>query len=337
VQRAHLWKSLDDNAVNCQLCSHFCRIADCERGLCAVRENRNGSLYTLVYDRIAALNLDPVEKKPLFHFYPGTSTLSFGTMGCNLSCSFCQNSSLSMTPRESGDVRGQKISPEELVEAALSAGAASISYTYSEPTIFFEIMRETAALAQQKGLKNIMVSNGFMSPQCLDELKDLIDAANIDLKAFTEAFYQERCGAKLKPVLDNIIRIHEMGWWLELTTLVIPGLNDSREELSQIARFIAEDVSPEVPWHVSRFHPAYKLSDRGPTPAATLETAWKAGKDAGLHYVYVGNMPGHDGERSICPACGDVVMDRSGFRSTPKQLSAGSCSSCKAPIAGRGL
>lgn len=337
MQRAQLWKTLDEKTVHCLLCSHFCRIPDGERGRCGVRENHGGTLYTLVYDHIAALNLDPVEKKPLFHFYPGTSTLSFGTMGCNLNCSFCQNYSLSMTPKDGGEVRGQKISPEEMVDAALASKAASISYTYSEPTIFFEIMKETAVIAHKKGLKNIMVSNGFMSPQCLEELEGLIDAANIDLKAYTEEFYTERCGAKLKPVLDNIKRIHTMGWWLELTTLVIPGLNDSEEELAKIARFIAEDVSPEVPWHVSRFHPTYKLTDRPPTPVATLETAWKVGKEAGLHYVYVGNMPGHDGERTLCPACGDVVLNRTGFSTSKKMLTAGSCASCNAPVAGRGL
>ncbi|MBG0775334.1 MAG: AmmeMemoRadiSam system radical SAM enzyme [Desulfovibrionaceae bacterium] len=299
--------------VQCGLCAHYCVIKDGTRGKCGVRENRSGVLHSLVADVIAAANLDPVEKKPLFHFMPGTRTFSIGAPGCNLCCSFCQNASLSQEPRARGAVRGQRVTPEEIVRAARESGAASISYTYSEPTIFFELMYPTAQLAVQAGLKNILVSNGFMSPECLEMLGPYIHAANIDLKAFTEEFYKERCGARLAPVLENLRHIVRLGWWLEVTTLVIPGLNDTREELVRIATFIRDELGAQVPWHVSRFHPCHELTDRGPTPTQTLETAWQVGLDVGLAYVYLGNVPGHGSESTSCPSCGEVVVERNGF------------------------
>ena len=263
---ARLWKRLKNGKTQCRLCNHYCVIRLGERGKCGVRENRDGTLYALNYGKIAAQALDPVEKKPLYHFQPGTWTFSFATMGCNLNCAFCQNWSLSQPPREDGTILGRDQTAEELVEAALSRDAASISYTYSEPTIFFEIMQDTARLAHEKGLKNIMVSNGFMSRECLDELAPLIDAINVDLKGFTEDFYRNISGARLAPVLDNLKRIkHDLKWWLEVTTLLIPGRNDSEKELDQLTDFLANEIGTDTPWHISRFHPDYRMAETGPT------------------------------------------------------------------------
>lgn len=337
MREARLWEALGGDAVQCRLCNHFCRIGDGERGRCGVRENQAGLLLTLVYDRVAAANLDPVEKKPLYHFHPGTQTFSFGTPGCNFSCSFCQNASLSQPPRAGGRIAGHPATPESLLAAALECSAASISYTYSEPTVFFELAQDTARLAHGKGLKNILVSNGFMSRFCLDELAGLVDAANIDLKAFTEEFYRERCGGKLAPVLENLKRIRALGWWLEVTTLLIPGLNDSEGELRDIAGFIAGDLGPDTPWHVSRFHPQYKLQDLPPTPLASLERAAAAGSAAGLRYVYVGNVPGDEHGHTFCPSCGQVVIRRLGFAVTGLEVKDGRCARCGADIAGVGL
>lgn len=332
---ARLWKPLKDNQVQCRLCSHVCVVDPGERGRCGVRVNQDGKLYTLVYDRAAALNIDPIEKKPLYHFLPGTRSLSFGTMGCNLGCSFCQNYTLSQPPRQGKPVQGHPVTPELLVQTALDAGCRSISYTYSEPTVFFELMQDTAKLAKKKGLANVMVSNGFMSPQCLDELAPLIDAANVDLKAFTPGFYEKVCQARLEPVKANLVRIRELGWWLEVTTLVIPGLNDSDQELAAMAAFIAEKLGKSTPWHLSRFHPTYELQDRPSTPASTLEKAWTAGKQAGLEYVYLGNVPGDPHNATLCPGCGKQVLTRSGFSVTGEAAGQGTCPSCGAAIAGR--
>ncbi|MGE4299396.1 MAG: AmmeMemoRadiSam system radical SAM enzyme [Desulfovibrionaceae bacterium] len=333
---AMLWKPLANGVTQCRLCSHYCRIQPGATGRCGVRVNQDGALHTLVFDRVAALNLDPVEKKPLFHFLPGTVTFSLGTMGCNLSCSFCQNFSLSQPPREGRPVQGQHATPEDIVAGAKRLGARSISYTYSEPTVFSELVLATATRAVAQGLKNILVSNGFQSPQCLDALGPYIHAANIDLKAFTDAFYRQRCGARLAPVLATLKHIVRLGWWLEVTTLVIPGLNDSAPELRDIARFIHDELGPDVPWHVSRFHPTHRLTDRPPTPVATLERAWTIGRDAGLRHVYLGNVRGHPGEHTLCPACGGVAVERVGFSVAPLRGAPGVCPACGTAIAGVG-
>jgi len=334
---AALWKPLADGRVSCRLCSHFCRIEDGRRGLCGVRQNSGGRLYTLVYDRVAAANLDPIEKKPLYHFLPGTTVFSFGTMGCNLSCAFCQNASLSQPPRQGKPILGESLTPARLVQAAVDSGAASIAYTYSEPTIFFELMRDTAVLAHQAGLKNVMVSNGFFSRQCLEALSGLIDAANIDLKAMNAAFYERICGAKLKPVLDTLVRVRKAGWWLEVTTLLIPGLNDVDEELRELAGFLVRELGPDTPWHISRFHPDFAMRDTPPTPLDRLERAWAIGREAGLRYVYVGNVPGDAHNGTSCPSCGKIVLSREGMGLRATNMSGGGCAACGTPIAGRGL
>jgi pyruvate formate lyase activating enzyme len=335
---AQLWKPLAGGKVQCRLCAHFCVLADGQRGQCAVRINDGGALFTLVADRVAALAADPVEKKPLFHFRPGTTTLSLATVGCNMSCAFCQNASLSQGPRSGEPVQGRPADPAALALAAREHGCASLSYTYSEPTVFFELARATAQAARALGLDNILVSNGFMSPECLEALGPLIQAANIDLKAFSEDFYRELCGARLGPVLDNLRHIRALGWWLEVTTLVIPGLNDSDAELTALARFIATELGPDVPWHVSRFHPDHRLRGVPATPVATLERAWRLGRDAGLRFVYPGNVPGHDAESTRCPDCGALLLRRTGFAVRDDFLGHGQqrgrCPGCGQPVAG---
>ncbi len=325
---ALLWRPLEDATLQCLLCAHFCRIEDGGRGQCGVRENRGGKLFTLSHDRVAALNLDPVEKKPLFHFLPGTTTLSLGTQGCNLACLFCQNASLSQPPRLGAAPQGNRIPPQEIVRLARKSKAASVAYTYSEPTIFFELMRETAILAREEGLANIMVSNGFQSPQCLDELKNLIQAANIDLKSFRDEFYRDICSARLGPVLKNLAHMKKLDWHLEVTTLVIPETNDSDRELTDIARFVRDELGRDTPWHVSRFHPCHQMLEHRPTPLDTLKRAYDIGRGEGLHHVFVGNVPNSGLENTFCPGCGQMVVERSGFTILRDRLLRGACPGC---------
>jgi len=314
---AQFWKNLPNGHAQCRLCSQFCNIPPGERGFCGVRVNDGkGVLHSLVEDGVAALNLDPVEKKPLYHYLPGTATLSFGTPGCNFACPFCQNSSLSHAAREQGLVRLRNITPPALAAQARSNGAASLSFTYSEPTVFFELMARTADAARQAALGTIMVSNGFHSPDSLAALRDRIQAANIDLKSFREEFYREQCRARLAPVLDNLKTMRSFGWWVEITTLLIPGRNDSTEELRDLAGFIARELGPEVPWHISRFHPAFRMRDAPPTPLADMERAARIGQEAGLHFVYLGNVAQHALEGTFCPRCGQKLLSRVGYSVT---------------------
>ncbi|WP_027721728.1 AmmeMemoRadiSam system radical SAM enzyme [Maridesulfovibrio zosterae] len=331
---ARLWKSLKENKLQCRLCSHFCIIESGEHGICGVRQNVDGQLMTKTYDRVAALNIDPVEKKPLYHFLPGTKTFSLGTQGCNFGCEFCQNASLSQHPKTGRDITGQKVTPETLVDAAIAHNCESISFTYSEPTVFFELMQDTARIAHSKGLKNIMVSNGFQSPECIDELTGLIDAANIDLKGFNNDFYTEICNGKLSPVLENLKHMKKNGWWVEVTTLLIPGKNDSADELKKLAAFIAGELGERVPWHISRFHPDFKMLDCGITPMKTLTRARNIGSDAGLEYVYVGNVPGDEHSTSFCPSCNKELIKRFGFDMENVGLEQGMCKFCGCELNG---
>lgn len=319
--------------VLCGLCSHRCLIAPGHRGICAVRENLDGTLFSLVYDRIIARNIDPIEKKPLFHFLPGSISFSIATPGCNFRCKHCQNADISQLPRDRGGmVPGEPVSPAEIVEAALRHRCASISYTYTEPTIFFELAYDTAKLARKAGLKNVFVTNGYITPEALREISPFLDAANIDLKGFTDDFYKNVCGARLQPVLDSIRLYRELGIWLEITTLVIPGHNDSENELRQIAQFI-RSVDEGVPWHVSRFHPTYKLIDQPVTPVKTLKHARRIGLEAGLRYVYEGNIPG-EGEETVCWSCEKQLVKRYGFSVEVNNVKDGKCGSCGAKIDG---
>jgi pyruvate formate lyase activating enzyme len=330
---ASLWREWRGGpGVHCFLCAHHCRIAPGERGKCGVRENRDGILYTLVYGRPVSVAVDPIEKKPLFHFLPGSMSLSLATVGCNFACSFCQNAEISQMPRDRGAITGRALSPGRVVETALESGCASISYTYTEPTIFYEYARDCARLASAAGLKNVFVTNGYMTAETLADIDGDLDAANVDLKSFSDDFYRTRVDARLKPVLDSIRRLWHMGVWLEVTTLLIPGLNDDEKELRSLARFLAS-LSPDIPWHVSRFYPSYRLLEVGPTPLASLEKALRVGRDEGLRYVYGGNVPGHPMESTVCPGCGEVVIERQGFRLQKNSVAHGRCPRCGWEIA----
>jgi pyruvate formate lyase activating enzyme len=333
MKEACLYEALKNDMVRCNLCNHFCVIEPGSRGKCGVRENSGGKLYTLVYDKVIARHMDPIEKKPLFHFLPGSSSYSIATPGCNFKCLFCQNADISQLNPDWRDIPGEKISPEEIVRQASSLGAASIAYTYTEPTVFFELACDTARLATPRGIKNVFVSNGFMTQACIDEIHPNLHAANIDLKAFTDKFYKEVCGGRLKPVLRTIEYMHSIGIWIEVTTLIIPGYNDSREELRDIARFIA-GVDPGIPWHVSRFHPTYKLTSAPSTPLATVQMARDIGYEEGLQYVYSGNVGHDDGENTFCPKCKTRLIERYGFRVGAKKLDHSRCPQCGAEISG---
>ncbi len=319
--------------VKCHLCRHECLIAEEHRGICGVRENRKGKLYSLVYGRAISYHVDPIEKKPLFHFLPGSSSFSFATVGCNFRCIYCQNWEISQHPKEKKDIPGIDLSPEEIVELAKNYNCESISYTYTEPTIFYEYAYDTAKLASKEGIKNIFVTNGYTGEDALREISPYLDAANIDLKGFSEEFYRKVCGARLEPVLENIKLYKELGIWIEVTTLLIPGYNDKEEELRGIASFLSS-VDENIPWHVTRFHPDYKLLEVESTPSESLIKARKIGLEEGLKYVYTGNLPGIEGENTYCPKCGALIFDRYGFRLEIRNFEKGRCKNCGEEIAG---
>ncbi len=336
MKEALFYEKLDESKVRCRLCAHRCVVKEGRRGICGVRENRNGRLFSLVYGRLIAANADPIEKKPLFHFLPGSRSYSIATVGCNLRCVFCQNADISQAPREHGTIFGQATTPEKVVEEALRTGCASISYTYTEPTVFMEYALDVGRKAHAAGIKNVFVTNGFMSSEALEPLAQILDAANVDLKSFRDRFYRDYCGARLEPVLETLRTMKRHGIWVEVTTLLIPGLNDDPGELKELAGFIAS-LGRETPWHVTRFHPTYKMTDRRSTPVDTLRQARQIGLEAGLQFVYTGNVPGDDGENTFCPHCGDLVIQRFGFSSQFPGLDRGRCRSCGTPIPGVGM
>lgn len=328
IREAALWESWRGGpSVRCNLCAHHCVIAPDERGRCSVRENRGGRLVTLVYGKAVAAAIDPIEKKPLFHFLPGTLSYSLAAVGCNFSCLFCQNSDISQMPRDQGRLAGVELSPDAVVSQARATGCASISYTYTEPTVFFEYAEACMQRALDVGLRNVWVTNGFMTRQALDRLKGLLHAANVDLKGYSDSYYREVIGGRLGPVKRSIARMMDMGVWVEVTTLLVPGMNDDPEELRALAQFLCS-LSPDLPWHVSRFHPSYRMLDVPPTPLESIERAVLIGKEAGLRYVYAGNVPGHDSESTRCPSCGHTVIQRLGFSVRRMDIKDGRCVSC---------
>jgi pyruvate formate lyase activating enzyme len=331
-KRALLWEPWRGGpTVHCFLCAHHCRVAPGTRGLCGVRENREGVLYALTYGLPISAAVDPIEKKPLFHFLPGTLSFSIATVGCNFACSFCQNADISQMPSDRGIIRGSALAAEDVVRQAVDTGCRSVSYTYTEPTVFLEYARDCAVLARGAGLKNVFVTNGYMTKQALDLMDGDLHAANVDLKAFSDDFYRAVVGARLKPVLDSIRRLVSMGVWVEVTTLLIPGKNDGDEELRSIAAFLAS-IDPDIPWHVSRFFPTYKMLDVSPTPVSSLERAVTIGSEEGLRFVYAGNVSGHDSESTRCPSCGEVVIERRGFAIRRRRLDDGRCRACGAEL-----
>jgi pyruvate formate lyase activating enzyme len=335
LKQAVLWEPSEAKKVRCELCNHRCVIDDGKLGRCCVRKNIGGVLYSLNYDKVCSANPDPIEKKPLFHFQPGTSSFSIATMGCNFRCEFCQNWQISQAAIEGGRIDGQAISPEQIVAAAVRSGCKSIAYTYTEPTIFMELCNDCGRLARNEGLTNVFVSNGYETIEAIDFAGDWLNGINVDLKSFSEDYYKKLCKARLQPVLDTIKYIaKETDIWMEITTLLVPGENDSDDELRALADFIVEEGGADVPWHISRFHPQYKYVDSAATPLKALERAGEIGKEAGLHYVYLGNVPGSKSESTFCYSCGRVLIERVGYRIMANHIENCCCPDCGVKIAG---
>jgi len=334
MKEALFYEKLAGGRVRCALCRFRCPIDTGKRGHCLVRENRAGVLYSLVYGRAVAEQVDPIEKKPLFHLLPGSRSYSVATVGCNFRCLHCQNYRISQPEPAGVENSGRYLSPATIVGRAVAEGCRSISYTYTEPTIFFEYALETAMLARAAGLKNVFVSNGYITNEALGAIAPYLDAANIDLKGFSAAFYREVVGAELSEVLDCIREYRRLGIWLEITTLVIPHRNDAEDELRGLARFIAEELGPQTPWHVSQFYPTFRLTDEPRTPVTTLRRARSIGLETGLHYVYEGNLPGEGGENSCCPYCGGLLIKRYGYIIEKNLLARGCCPGCGRAVDG---
>jgi len=325
-----LYKRLSNKTVRCQTCAHYCVIENRKIGKCGVRENQNGKLYSLVYGKTCAVKIDPIEKKPFFHFLPGTQSLSIATVGCNFACHSCQNWTISQVPKIFEKIDGEEISPQKIVEIAQKSKLPSISYTYTEPTVFLEYALDTMKLAKKQGLKNNWVTNGFMSKEAFDLVSPYLDAANIDLKSFSDEFYQKYCDGRLQPVLDTLKRMKNKKIWVEVTTLVIPTLNDTEKVFKDIANFIKNELGSETPWHITQFSGviSWKLQHLPETALKTLEKAYKIGKEIGLKYVYTGNVPGIDSEDTFCPKCGKKMIERTGY--LIKRLDKnGKCSKCE--------
>ncbi|HEX8772802.1 MAG TPA: AmmeMemoRadiSam system radical SAM enzyme [Pyrinomonadaceae bacterium] len=336
LREAMLYERESGNSVVCRLCAHLCRIEDGGQGLCRVRENHEGTLYALNSQRLSARHADAIEKKPLFHFYPGSLAYSIATYGCNFRCGYCTNWMVSQTASAQPSSLGEEITPSEIVAAAQSARCRSIAYTYIEPTIFFEYIDDTARLARRAGLLNVFKTNGFMSAEMLDSCRPFLDAANVDLKAFRDSTYRS-FGGRLQPVLDNLKRLRAAGVWLEVTTVVIPGTNDDALELKEMATFIATELGVETPWHICRFFPAYRMTAATPTRVETLRLARETGLAQGLRYVYCGGLPDKGGQDTLCHNCGCVLIERRGFDVLVKRTAGDSCPRCGAHIPGVGI
>ncbi|MFO7962532.1 MAG: AmmeMemoRadiSam system radical SAM enzyme [Desulfobacterales bacterium] len=329
---AMLYDQKADKKVHCHLCSHHCLIPESEYGFCRVRQNIDGRLYTHVFGRPIARHVDPIEKKPLYHFLPGTWSYSVATAGCNFHCGFCQNWQISQIDEKNGSAfRMPAVQPAEIANAALENGCRSISYTYTEPTIFFEYAFEISKSAAEKGLSNVFVTNGYMTRRALDAAAPYLNAANVDIKAFRDSYYQNNCEARLKPVLDSVKYMKRLGIWVEVTTLIIPDENDSEAELDDLAGFIAE-TGVEIPWHISRFHPDYRFTDHSATPEETLIKAREIGTKNGLRYIYLGNIPADND--TYCHQCGEKVVHRTARQVLKKNLNQGLCGACGARIDG---
>ncbi len=300
-----------------------------------MRVNRRGRLETLVYGKLVARNVDPIEKKPLFHYIPGSRSYSIATVGCNFTCRFCQNADIAQLPAERpGLIVGEEAAPEDVVAEAVATDCASIAYTYTEPTVFFEFALAVAQQAKAAGLGNVFVTNGYMSAEALDMVAPYLDAANVDLKAYSDEFYREMCGARLAPVKATLKGMRARGVLVEVTTLVIPGLNDAPSELKALATFLVDELGPETPWHLSRFHPTYRLTDRAHTPVETLKAAHQIGLEAGLKYVYIGNVPGSGSENTYCPGCGNIIINRFHYHARARLIDGNHCAYCHTPIDG---
>jgi len=342
AKEALLYKKLQDKKVRCNNCAHYCVISSGERGICGVRENKGGSLYSLVYGKAVACHIDPIEKKPFFHFLPGTYSLSVAAVGCNLACPWCQNYDISQEPKPNQEIIGEDLQPEEIVNLAKKNKLPSISYTYTEPTIFLEYALDTMKLAKKEGIKNTWVTNGFLSKEAFEAVAPYLDAANVDLKGWTDDFYKKHCKARLQPILDTLIRMknpkgsrrdgtYEAGKkiWVEVTTLIVPTFNDNENWFREIANFIKKELGPETPWHVTKFSGliSWQTKDLRDTPIETIEKAYKIGKEAGLKYVYTGNIPNIPSEDTFCSKCGALSIDRTNY-AIHRYDKAGKCPKC---------
>jgi len=334
MKEALFYTKSKDNTVDCSLCNHRCHIKEGLYGMCNVRMNKGGMLYSLNYGKVVAANVDPIEKKPLFHFLPGSKSYSIACVGCNFQCGFCQNWQISQAKiAKELNLFEYRLTPEAIVDAALSNGCRSISYTYTEPTVYFEFAYDCVRQAKEQGLPNVFVTNGYMSKESINSIGPYLDAVNVDLKSFREDFYRKICKASLRPVLENITLMKKLGIWVEITTLVVPGKNDSKEELKEIACFIAS-LNCSIPWHVSRFHPDFEFSEIKPTDTESLLSAYDIAKAAGLKYVYIGNVY-TDYEDTVCPSCGKILIKRAGFSVESIHIKNGKCSYCSGEVAGK--
>ncbi|MEE4271042.1 MAG: AmmeMemoRadiSam system radical SAM enzyme [Thermoanaerobaculales bacterium] len=331
-REASWYEKLDEDRVECGLCPQRCTVADAERGTCGVRENRGGVYYTLVHSLACSVHADPIEKKPFFHVMPGELALSYATAGCNVECKFCQNWEISQFRPE--QVRSAYLPPEALVAAARRASAKLTAATYSEPVVFWEYVRDAARAAGKAGLYPTVVSNGYIREEPLREVLPLLRAIKVDLKSFREEFYRDQLRGELKPVLEALEIIRGSGVWLEIVVLLIPTLNDSEAEVRDLSRWVKTNLGADVPLHFTRFHPTYRLTNLPPTPVATLERAWEIARAEGLEHVYLGNVPGHPGENTVCPGCGEILIRRLGFKIIDNRLVGGSCPSCRRKIPG---
>lgn len=333
LKEALFYEKSENKLVQCKLCPRQCAIPDGKRGFCQVRENQDGILYTMVYAKPVTLTLDdPIEKKPLFHFFPSTLTFSVATAGCNLRCKFCQNWEISQRRPEELDY--VYLEPQDLVKKVKASGRPTIAYTYSEPAIFYEYMLETAKLAKKEGIKNIMHSSGYINEVPLRQLAKYLDAANIDLKAFTDDYYIKMSEATLEPVLRSLKILREEGVHLEITTLILPGYNDDEDSMIKMCLWIKENLGPDTPLHISRFFPMYKMVSLNPTPVATLERLRQVAVDCGLKYVYIGNVAGHAAENTCCPKCKRTLIERRGYFILENNIINGRCKFCQEEIAG---
>jgi len=333
MKEGYLYQKFEEKKVRCLNCNHYCLLGNGNRGVCGVRKNIDGKLFSLTYGKAVAVQIDPIEKKPFFHFLPASYSLSIATVGCNLKCKNCQNWNISQQAKESETIPGENMSPEEIVALALKNSIPSISYTYTEPTVFLEYAMDTMKLAKESGLKNTWVTNGYLSPETLEIISPYLDAANIDLKSFSDDFYINNCGARLQPVLDSLIKMKKNNIWVEITTLSIPGLSDTKKMFEDIATFIKKEMGSETPWHISRFSGdiSWRLKDFPDTPLETLEMAYKIGKKAGLKYVYTGNAPNIPSEDTFCYNCNALAIDRTGYL-VKRYDEAGKCPKCGAEL-----
>ncbi len=329
---AMFWEKLDENRVKCVLCPRECQVADVERGYCGVRENQVGEYQTLVYGALCSANVDPIEKKPLFHYQPGTTAFSIATAGCNIECKFCQNWQISQFRPE--QVESIPVDPERLIAACKARQSPTIAYTYSEPVIFYEYMHDTAALAREHGIGSVMISNGYIQEEPLRRLCRHLTGVKIDFKAFTERFYAESCAGELKPVLKTLEVLKDIGIWLELVVLIVPTLNDSPDEIRRMGEWVIEHLGPDVPMHFTRFHPTYRVTNLPRTPVSTLERCRQIALDAGVHYVYAGNVAMHPSENTYCHNCQHELIRRLGFRVRFNRITDGKCPNCGTNIPG---